>query len=113
MLRISLTSGYVCICSGEYDPIGPSLLEDIRNLLRITNVGIFGAQPADIVIGPFARERFAEQTSRPEDGYPHAAIPDLFVDFRLTKRNAETILGRNNRFTVELPINLQIRIIPR
>jgi hypothetical protein len=74
MLRIPLTSVYVCVCGGEYDPIRSSLLKDIRNLLRVPNVGVSKAQPADIIIGPLAHERFAEQTSRPEDGYPHAAI---------------------------------------
>ena len=74
MFSVLLTSGYIRVGSSEYDPIWSSALENIRDLLRITYVGVSGAQPVDIVIDPFAHERFAEQTTCAEDGHSHAAV---------------------------------------
>src|SRR2546423_10496029 len=78
LLRISLTSVYVCVCGSEYDPIRLSVLDNIRNPLRIPNVGVSGVQPADVIIGPFAHERFAEQASCAEDRNSHASILSFY-----------------------------------
>jgi len=73
-LLVRLAPVHVGVCGGEHDPIRPRAFEDIRNLSCIAYVGVFGPQPAEIVIGPFAHERFSEQTGCAEDGHSHSAI---------------------------------------
>src|SRR5215468_3721309 len=101
----------VGVCGCQYHVLGAMPPDRGAHLFRRADVGIFRSKSLNLFSLPLTRQSSAQKSGSSENGHAHRAA-SLIELLGVAELRPALILAGHRGLARELPVNLQVRIIP-